>query len=164
MEKADSAERVRTKYVFGIATFFQVTGHSLARFIDACSEMVGELRPNFLAVTGLLAWMTFEVFSWVQLGGDLLLSHPETGVLYVDATAATAASIALLVIGILGASIKPLIEVAPPPLMTEQSAKEMMEQHQHMVLSMLRQQTETIAEIAVRQYEKTRKSAKKNRG
>ena len=86
-------------------------------------SMLGSLKPNFLILAALITLITFGVINWVDFGEDIVISHPETGMAYVNGTATLVLALIMLVVGGFIAVMKDLIAgPPPPPKMTEESA------------------------------------------
>lgn len=136
------------------------TFNSLGRLIHAIAGLIEELRPNFLIIVGVLAVITLEVVGWVDFGQPLLIKDPVSGAAYINATATLALATVALVVGLLGAVLKTLLEKDPPPTMTEQSAKDFA-QMQRMAFA---EQLKELAEILAKEYEKARASADRSQG
>ena len=112
----------------------RMIGHSFIRVLDALakfiaeglmmpvqafSQTITELRPNYLILIGVMMTITYWCIQWVDCGEQLVITHPETGRLYVDSTATLVLGVVMLAFGILSAGAISLLTPPEPAKHTE---------------------------------------------
>ena len=125
---------------------------AFANLIDSGAGLIKEIRPNFIVVLTVLSVITLQALSWVDIDSPLLISDPETGVAYVAASLTSVLTVLALVVGGLLTIMRGLLSGNPPPEMTEESAKQMIQFVAEAVAVAYQKQMEVAGEIAAQEH------------